>query len=247
MNLPQTGRTPIPLSPEETTKLLKKRRKEDLTDYFATDPNPDIRQLGQLALRRTDVNDHFVLGDMCARRSLTDDGRLLVFYVGKTLIAYQRAREASQNEVDRIQAERIIQEFITWTTAAAREHRSRRNIAVALWALAEYEHESDTVQSVPSHITHELLDMYQDETPTGPIQTPDEEPVTGDDPQDDFTLLDVDDDLPQLNLSDTAATQADQEVDDKLLSPDADLMPPSETQMQPVALDSLTSAERENV
>jgi len=64
MNIPQTNRQPGKLSTEETAKLLAKRHPQDATDYFATDPNPDIRHLGRLALRRNDINDLFALGDV---------------------------------------------------------------------------------------------------------------------------------------------------------------------------------------
>ena len=82
MKTPQTGRQPLPLADQEKRKLLRKRCRDDKTDPFATDPNREISELGRLALRRQDVNDLFALGDLCARRSITEEGRLLVFYVG---------------------------------------------------------------------------------------------------------------------------------------------------------------------
>ena len=64
MNIPQTNRQPAKITTEEIAKLLAKRHPQDATDYYATDPNPDIRQLGRLALRRNDINDLFALGDI---------------------------------------------------------------------------------------------------------------------------------------------------------------------------------------
>src|SRR5215510_7765797 len=101
VDIPQTGREPIAMSEEAMNKTLKKRHPQDAVDYFATDPNAEIRALGRMAVRRTDINDLFALGDMCAKRSITDDGRLLVFYVGKTLIAYQKAHRTAVNTEDR--------------------------------------------------------------------------------------------------------------------------------------------------
>ena len=78
MDAPQSKRKPIDLPPDEIRTTLRKRHKADRFDYFATDPDQEIRQLGRLALRRKDINDLFALGDLCARRTLTDDGRLLL-------------------------------------------------------------------------------------------------------------------------------------------------------------------------
>ena len=101
MNVPQTGRKPLPLSEAEARKTLRKRHSQDNLDFFATDPNSEIRTLGRLALRRDDINDLFALGDLCASRGLTDDNRLLVFYVGKALIAYQRALDLDPKAFER--------------------------------------------------------------------------------------------------------------------------------------------------
>jgi hypothetical protein len=90
--VPQTGRHAPPLPSNEVSRLLSRRHKEDLLDLFANDPDPEIRQLGRLALRRNshEVEDAFALGDLCAQRVLLDD-QLRVFYVGKALSAYRRA------------------------------------------------------------------------------------------------------------------------------------------------------------
>jgi len=137
MKIPQTGRQPVPLSESEVRRLLRSSHPLDERDHFATDPNPEVRLLGRLALRRDDINDLFALGDLCARLSATQDRRLLVFYVGKALIAYRRADDIAQNDVDRLTARRILADFTDWVVTHARRYPTRRNVAVALWLLAD--------------------------------------------------------------------------------------------------------------
>src|SRR5262245_28453020 len=137
MKIPQTGRQPLAWSQHQIREALRKRHPQDQVDYFATDPNPDIRQLGRLALRRSDINDLFTLGDLCIQRSLTDDNRLLVFYVGKALIAFRRAATVALNDIDRMMAYRAISDVNRWLVSVAEEFPARRNLAVALWALAD--------------------------------------------------------------------------------------------------------------
>jgi tetratricopeptide (TPR) repeat protein len=137
MNLPQSGRRPVELLPEDIREILRKRHKADRFDYFATDPDHDIRLLGRLALRRSDINDLFALGDLCAQHVETEDHRLRVFYVGKTLVAYQRALQAALLPTDRELARRMLHDFTAWVQAEALAYPSPRNVAVALWALAE--------------------------------------------------------------------------------------------------------------
>src|SRR5687767_5987403 len=136
---PKTGRQSLPMVSAQVRAALRKQHPQDTVDYFATDPNPDIRTLGRLALRREDVNDQFALGDMCAERAFTDDNRLLVFYVGKTIIAYRRALQFSMNDVDRTLAHRASDDFVAWVIQTAHEFPTRRNLAVALWTVAETE------------------------------------------------------------------------------------------------------------
>ena len=69
--------------------------------------------------------------------TLAEDQRLLVFYAGKTLIAYRRAVENAENNLDRSRAQRACSEFVAWLIAAARANPTRRNLSVALWALAD--------------------------------------------------------------------------------------------------------------
>lgn len=137
MHTPQSDRQPVDLTQDDIRQILRKRHKADRYDYFATDPDPEIRTLGRLALRRDDINDLFALGDLCARQALTDDGRLLVFYVGKALIAYNKALKKAGNDIDRNLARRMLFDFTDWVLAQSREAPTPRNLAVALWALAD--------------------------------------------------------------------------------------------------------------
>ncbi|MBZ0302406.1 MAG: tetratricopeptide repeat protein, partial [Anaerolineae bacterium] len=139
MNLPQSGRHPAELPPDEVRIFLRKRHQADRFDYFATDPDPDIRTLGRLALRRSHLNDLFALGDLCGQHALTEDHRLRVFYVGKTLIAYDKALQAASAPQDRDLARRMLRDFTSWVLYCARTHPSARNLAVAMWTLAEDE------------------------------------------------------------------------------------------------------------
>jgi hypothetical protein len=105
-------------------------------------------------LRRNDINDLFTLGDMCARRSLTEEDRLLVFYVGKTLIAYQRAGEIAKKNVDRELARSTTRHFIAWVINAA-QTSTRRNVAVAFRASPNM-----TALSIPKMEVIDLLAAY---------------------------------------------------------------------------------------
>lgn len=118
--------------------MLSARHDQDRSDPFATDSDEDIRRLGRLALRRPvfDVSDSFVLGDLCAKRSLRDD-QLLISYVGKALIAYRRAGKQSARQADRDLAAQSVERFIDWVLDVSALLPSPRNIAVALWAAAD--------------------------------------------------------------------------------------------------------------
>ena len=50
--VPQVGRQPITLSPEQKRRALSQHLPVDRTDPFATDANESIRTPGKLALRR---------------------------------------------------------------------------------------------------------------------------------------------------------------------------------------------------
>ncbi|MBN2469992.1 MAG: tetratricopeptide repeat protein, partial [Anaerolineae bacterium] len=155
--VPQTGRMAPPLAPAEVARLLAMHHKEDLLDLFANDPDKDIRQLGQLALRRSppDVDDAFALGDLCADRVLLDD-QLRVFYVGKAITAYRRAASRAANDVDLALAEQALAYFVAWVCEAALALPSARNVAVALWAAAEIAPEDQ-----PNALQQPLIDLLQ--------------------------------------------------------------------------------------
>ncbi|NLF77767.1 MAG: serine/threonine protein kinase, partial [Chloroflexi bacterium] len=141
--VPQIGVNPLALPPDQEQRLLNRRRKADQSDPFASDPDEEVRRLGRLALRRDVMHpyDYLALGDLCARLSLAEhDRRLRVFYVGKVLYAYRQAMElAGSDPDDRELAERAYESFVRWVVRVARAVPSRRNIAVALWAVAEVE------------------------------------------------------------------------------------------------------------
>lgn len=127
----------------EQAALLRQPHADDTRDPFATDPNREVRQYGRLALRRATtadrVTDYVVIADLCARSTLADDGRLLIFYAGKTLLAFRRAIETADNEVERMWAALIADEFTVWLAQVARQLPTRRNIAVALWAVGDHD------------------------------------------------------------------------------------------------------------
>jgi tRNA A-37 threonylcarbamoyl transferase component Bud32 len=153
---PHSGRPPADLLPDEIQSMLRKRHQADRVDYFATDPDPEIRTLGRLALRRDDANDLFALGDLCARRVLDDDQNLRVFYVGKTLIAYHKAQADARSDADRNLARKLRADFCDWVADCAREHPTPRNIAVALWALTDAE-------AAPPGDLNSLFQDYRDQ------------------------------------------------------------------------------------
>ncbi len=229
MNIPQTGRKPLPLSPDAVREMLRKRHREDRLDPFATDPDEHISELGKLAVRRKDVNDPFALGDMCALRSLTADNRLLIFYVGKTLLAYRRAAQSGQNDVDRKQARRAIDDYIQFLIEVARRFPTRRNIAVALWGIAD---EGDTLTGRVAEATiAALLNAYRrgrpDESPDAAAKpgssSGDSSRASGDD---DGTAADIRLDM----LSDVSQTIIDVGLDENAISREASAVQPvSET------------------
>ena len=107
--VPQTGREPISLSPAQMRDALRKAHPLDQRDPFATDPNSDVRTLGTAGTapqrcERSVRAGRFVRAALADAKTDKDAGRLLVFYVGKTLIAYRRAREEAASSVDRTQA-----------------------------------------------------------------------------------------------------------------------------------------------
>lgn len=138
--VPQSGRRPYDLPPQAAEALLRRKHPLDLRDFFAMDLDPDVRRLGKLALRHDEaqarVDDLFAIGDLCAQRSLDDEGRLRVIYVGKALLAWQRASLNATHDIDRMTAARAIDQYLYWLPQAAAEYPSLRNLSVVLWALA---------------------------------------------------------------------------------------------------------------
>ena len=123
--------------------MLGRRVAAEASDPFATDPDPAVRHLGRLALRRDieSPSDYFALGDLCARLAGAD-GRLLVSYIGKTLEAYERAGLIGQRSAggdpgaDARDAAAASAAFVSWVLAVADAFPTPQNIAAALWAAA---------------------------------------------------------------------------------------------------------------
>jgi len=138
--VPQSGRRPYDLPPSTAESMLRRKHPLDLRDFFTMDLDPDIRRLGKLVLRHDEgqarVDDLFAIGDLCAQRSLDDEGRLRVTYVGKALLAWQRASLNATHDIDRMTAARITDQYLHWLPQAAAEYPSLRNLSVVLWALA---------------------------------------------------------------------------------------------------------------
>ncbi|MBL8161155.1 MAG: tetratricopeptide repeat protein [Anaerolineae bacterium] len=236
---PQTGRQPPQMSAEAINKALRRRHPQDGVDFFASDPVPEIRTLGRLALRRTDINDFFALGDLCARRTLSDDGRLLIFYAGKTLIAYQRAEQAAANSVDRYTARIALQRFIQWVIASAQANPTRRNLAVALWVAAENEPgDMFPLLEIESRL-EDLTDSYLNDAPTNPIRIIGGTEANGDDDLTAIAPLDL-----TGTSHDSGQTMAD--VDSEQPPIDSlEIVSGSETRIEQTAQDHLTSVERD--
>ena len=160
MSVPQTNRQPIPLTNEEIRRELKRRRQADKSDPFATDPNSEINQLGRLALRREDINDLFALGDLCAQLVISDDNRLRIFYVGKTLMAYRKAFQVASNDVDTTTARRALREFSSWVVKQAQNYPTQRNLAVALWAISSDEVDEIQIPPMSNGTVENLLALF---------------------------------------------------------------------------------------
>ncbi len=197
MRPPQTGRQPFRVSSDERRKLLQQPNPDDTSDLFATDPNSEVNELGRLALRRNDINDLFALGDLCANLCLTSDYRLSVFYMGKTLAAYERARSIADNDIDRKMARRATDNYLAWAVQVSQAHPSRRNIAATMWALAENEQAILPHIGIDETVLQELADRYIERSLGTRVA---DDSVMSDDPDGTFAA-DVDDD--RTNLDDT--------------------------------------------
>nr|MCU0480335.1 hypothetical protein [Anaerolineae bacterium] len=211
MKIPQTGRKPLPTDDKTARDILKKRDKQDKTDPFVTDPNADIQVLGKLALRRNDINDLFALGDLCALQSATPDNRLLVYYIGKTLIAYKRAVTHAEHDIDRKLAKRAIEEYLRWLFEFAENHPTRRNIAATLWAVAEDDDQPETRPTFQRKLIG-LLDLYRGKLTVKAPQKSNKS-ASSDIVEEDDALIDNDitnaDSPPPILVSDASMTVAD--------------------------------------
>ncbi len=161
MRPPQSRRILPTLTEAERRALLRRRHSADTLDPFASDPDPDIRLIGQLALRQPDQVDYaFVLGDLCAQRSWLNNQRLLILYVGKTLIAYRRAEQKASTEFDRVQAQQAADAYARWVLEAAQAYPTQRNLAVGLWVAAADSDDMLPTLHLPFELTKPLLALY---------------------------------------------------------------------------------------
>ncbi|KAB2862895.1 MAG: serine/threonine protein kinase, partial [Anaerolineae bacterium] len=178
-SVPQNGYKRLTLPDEESSRLLRRRRDADYTDLFATDPNPDVRELGRLILRRDlpYVGDYLELADVCARLSLQrvgngSDPQLMIFYVGKTLQAYRKALTLdSTNPV----IGESLSRYLQWLMRVARSLPTQRNIATALWAAAEDVPGGSTVFT-PAELERLLVWYVNPPTAKNPTPAPDTTP-----------------------------------------------------------------------
>ncbi|NJL92638.1 MAG: hypothetical protein HC915_02370 [Anaerolineae bacterium] len=163
-NVPQTRAIRLPVLPEEEEKLAPPHPL-DASDPYATDRDPDIRNLGRLLLRR-DVRraeDYFELADRCALKAWGNGG-LQLSYIEKTLRAFQYVLFEPS-------AALAIEAFVRWTVAVALLYPTRENLAIALWAVAAaFPEEPERLLDQQQH----LLDAWQGATlaPTLPEPTP---------------------------------------------------------------------------
>ncbi|HEX3051101.1 MAG TPA: hypothetical protein VHP83_10640, partial [Aggregatilineaceae bacterium] len=177
-SVPQTGIPPLALPPDQEQALLNRRRKADQTDPFASDPDEAVRRLGRLALRRDVLHpyDYLALADLCATLSwIEKDRRLRVYYVGKTLFAFRTAAGIAAND-DKIRelAQNTCLNYLKWVLRAARVVPSRRNIAAALWAVAEAEQDNVVEQLIDEA---QFLALWYVAPPHSDEATPNPEPA----------------------------------------------------------------------
>src|SRR5258708_18059485 len=159
-HVPQTGRQPITLTPDYEKRILSGRMAGDRTDPFVTDPNEAVHILGKLARRRgdDDPNDSFALGDLCAGLSLSEE-HLRVSYVAKTLMAYRRAAQQADNSADKQLADRAVHDYLRWVIEISQQAATPRNLAVALWAIAESP--ADRLPDELRDVTLRLVALYK--------------------------------------------------------------------------------------
>lgn len=161
MQPPKLNRTPLEIDSELQAQLATSHPSDE-RDAFVNDALPEIRHLGKIAARRCHVDDYFALGDLCAQQTfIARDARMVAGYAEKTLNAYRCAQHAATSENDRTAAEVAAVEFVDWLITVASQYASRRNIAVALWAIAELDgpHAS---HSVDLSTIDRLLGIYRE-------------------------------------------------------------------------------------
>lgn len=162
MDTPQNNRRPPELDLKEKKQLLRQHHPDDAIDPFVTDPNPGISELGKLALRVSDSDkfDYYIaIGDACANHILKD-GRLKIFYVGKSLMAYQRSLELASGGVDKPMVQQAIDALIDWISEAALAFPSQRNAAVALWVMVDDDDDIPSPSITPGSMK-QVISSYQ--------------------------------------------------------------------------------------
>jgi tetratricopeptide (TPR) repeat protein len=158
---PKSNRIAPPITPELEAQLAVPHPSDE-RDSFVNDALPEVRILGKIAARRCHVDDYFVLADCCAQQTFNGrDAHMLAGYAEKTLNAYRRAQHAATSDADRQAAEYASEQFVDWLITVASQFASRRNIAVALWAIAELDgpHAS---HSVDISTIDRLLGIYRE-------------------------------------------------------------------------------------
>ncbi|MFZ4826509.1 MAG: tetratricopeptide repeat protein [Phototrophicaceae bacterium] len=160
MNPPSSGRKPPYLTDKAERTLLSQPHTEDNSDLFARDLIPSISKLGRLALRRQEINDAFVLGDLCAQASLDAHNTLAIDYVSKSMIAYQRAEQHATNNVDRKLARKALLDYLGWLVEVTQHHPTQPNIGTLLWALAQNEGIMPSQLGVSATLFEELTTLY---------------------------------------------------------------------------------------
>ncbi len=226
---PNSKRQPLWPDAEDSTSDDPQHFNTDIADYFANDPDDEIRRLGRLALQRTDVNDLFALGDLAARRAVGRKNELLILYVVKAMTAYRYAYKMADNNIDRDLARKMMQLVTEWAVAVAQENPSPRNIATALWAAAE---DTSGAQSGNDGLNTLFDQYYQQISPQGG------EIVTS------FDAGQADQTYAEAGLSDflsqTDVTNFDRGLEETILSDDSEHHSPAETEFDKSGMDHFT-------
>ena len=162
MDAPQNNRRPPELKKDDKQRLLRKKHADDSIDPFVTDPHPTISELGKLALRVDDsekIDYYIAIGDACAKHILKGE-HLRIFYVGKAMMAYEKAFDLAQLGVDKPMVQQAINELASWVLNMAMVYPSQRNFAVALWIAADDDDGSPT-PALSHETVDDLIRFYQ--------------------------------------------------------------------------------------